>query len=181
MSAPAVIDPFAEVQAQTRRHRADHHCGAYTYQAGSLLGFVAAAVHATQIVEVGTALGYTALWLAHGSSRAHVWTIEMDPMHVQLARQNFDAADVGHRVKVLEGLAEDLVSGLERGGFDLAFFDGFEPSLSLFASLRELLRPGGVLVAGNLTLAVDDVAHELDDQRRWLTHSLGETGLCVKR
>jgi predicted O-methyltransferase YrrM len=79
-----IRDPFADVQAATRRHRGEHRCGAWTYADGSLPATLAAAVGARRIVEVGTALGYTALSTAGGAANAEVDTIDMDADHVRL-------------------------------------------------------------------------------------------------
>ena len=67
MSPSPTTDPFANILSTTNTHRAQHGCGAYPYDKGTLLGVLAAAVKATRIIEVGTALGYSALWLAHGA------------------------------------------------------------------------------------------------------------------
>ncbi len=75
-----------------------------------------------------------------------------------------------------------MLASLDAGGYDVAFFDGSAPTPELIGALRERLRDGGVLIAGNLSfgrgLAVEQ---SLADPRRWLTHSLGETALCIKR
>jgi len=177
-----MIDPFAAVQEQTRRHRADHGCGAYTYADGSLLGVVAATTGARRIVEVGTALGYTALWLAHGAPDATVDTIEMDPGHAELAREIFHERGLGDRITVHDGVAEAILPALRSAAYDVAFFDGFAPTAEVVSDLRRLLRSGGVLVAGNLTLAADRVVErELADSGRWLTHNFGETALAVRQ
>ena len=59
-----LADPLVDVQDATRRHRRAHHCGAYTYGDASLPATLVAATGATQVIEVGTALGYTALSMA---------------------------------------------------------------------------------------------------------------------
>jgi len=170
------------VQDQTRRHRAEHGCGAYTYADGSLLGVVAAATGARRVVEVGTALGYTALWLAHGAPGATVDTIEMDAEHTDLARAVFREYGLAGRITVHNDVAEAVLPTMRPGAYDVAFFDGFAPTTEVVNDLRHLLRPGGVLVAGNLTLAGDRaVERELADSDRWLTHRLGETALAVRR
>src|SRR5262249_58928190 len=93
-------DPFAGVRAATDAHRAGHAgCGAYPYRNGALLGALAAAANARRILELGTALGYTALWFAHGAPDAVVDTIERDIKHVKLARANVTAFNLdGHIV-----------------------------------------------------------------------------------
>ena len=53
-------DPFREIQAATDAHRSSHGCWAYPYDEGSRLGTIAAAIDARRVLELGTALGYTA-------------------------------------------------------------------------------------------------------------------------
>ena len=85
MATPA-NDPFAKIRAATDAHRATHGCHAYPYDNGPLLGAMAASANARRILELGTALGYTALSFASGSPGATVDTVERDPDHAQLAR-----------------------------------------------------------------------------------------------
>lgn len=176
------IDPFATTQAATREHQRRHGCGAYTYQDGTLPGAVAAAAGAQRIVEVGTALGYTACWLASASSTTTVDTIEFDSDHVRLAREQISSVGLAHRITVHHGDADDVLASLPVGEFDVAFFDGFTPTAATIHALRTRLRVGGVLVAANLTLGpAAEVLDGLHDPTRWLTHSFGETAICVKR
>ncbi len=181
MSLPPMVDPFANILTTTNAHRARHSCGAYPYDKGSLLGVVAAAVNAQRIVEVGTAFGYSALWLAHGARNAQIDTIEFDPEHVQIARQHFADHKVGDRIHVHQGDAITVLDSLDTNAYDLAFFDGFEPSPQLIEGLRRRLRTGGVLVCANLTLGSPDASRPLADPEAWMTHSLGETAIAVKR
>ena len=175
------IDPFADVRAATRRHRAAHGCSAYVYGNGGLLAVISAVAQARRIIEVGTALGYSALWLAHGAPASGVDTVEGDAEHVRLARAQLAAHPAGARVTVHHARAEQFLPTLEAGSYDVAFFDGFAPTIEVILALRELLREGGVLIAGNLTMARPAVLDELADDSRWLAHSLGETSLAVKR
>ena len=128
------IDPFAGIQATTREHQRRHQCGAYTYQDGTLPGTVAAAVGARRIVEVGTALGYTACWLAAATSTTTVDTIEFDADHVRLAREQIATVGLGHRITVHHGDADDILASLPTGEFDVAFFDGFTPTTATIES-----------------------------------------------
>src|ERR1700744_6080867 len=96
-------DPFAKVKAATDAHRGRHGCGAYPYDNGPLLAALAAAADARRILELGTALGYTAMSFASGAPDATVDTIERDPEHVRLARENIAGAALDHRITVHEG------------------------------------------------------------------------------
>lgn len=92
-----MTDPFAAGQDATRAHRSQHGCSAFTYADGTLPGAVAAAVGASRILELGTALGYTALWLAHGATHATVDTIEGDAGHVEFANEQVGRYDERRR------------------------------------------------------------------------------------
>ena len=177
-------DQFAGIQTATREHQRRHGCGAYTYQDGTLPGAVAVAAvaGAQRIVEVGTALGYTACWLASATPTTTVDTIEFDADHVRLAREQISSVGLAHRITVHHGDGDIILASLPTGEFDVAFFDGFTPTAATIAGLRARLRIGGVLLAANLTLGPDaDVLDGLNDPTLWLTHSFGETAICVKR
>lgn len=170
-------DQFAAILAQTDAHRRVHGCWAFPFGDGPALGVLAAAVAAKRILELGTALGYTACWFAHGSSQAHVDTIERDAEHVRLARANI--ADAGHadRIQVHHGIFDAVLPTLEPG-YDIAFFDGYSPTLSDLNRLRYLLRSGGLLISANLDLDGDGeaVRKSIGGSSRWLTSFMAEAG-----
>jgi predicted O-methyltransferase YrrM len=177
-------DPFGEVRKATVDHRARHGCGTYPYRHGPLLGVLAAAVQARRILELGTALGYTALSFAHGAPNSMVDTVERDPQHVQLAREKIAAAGFDHRITVHEGDFASLLPTLDPG-YDVAFFDGHTPAPALHTALRELLRTGGLLITANLNHGgtADAVAKALFDGKSWrsaLIDDDGETAISVK-
>jgi predicted O-methyltransferase YrrM len=178
-------DPFAKVRTATLAHRARHGCSAYPYGNGPLLGAIAGAAGAKRILELGTALGYTSLSFAYGAPKAKVDTIERDSEHVRLARANIAAAKMDKRITLHEGDFADVLPALS-GGYDVAFFDGHTPVPALHKTLRELLRPGGVLITANLNHGgtADKVRAALFDGKSW--HSAfvddeGETAISVKR
>ena len=119
MARKVSADPFVQVRSATLAHRSKHGCGSWPYGNGALLGTLAAAVDARRILELGTALGYTALSFAHGAAKAHVDTVERDPEHVRLARSHIAAAGMARRVTVHEGDFAAVLPTLE-GGYDLA-------------------------------------------------------------
>jgi predicted O-methyltransferase YrrM len=176
-------DPFAAVREATLAHRAAHGCGTYPYDNGALLGALAAAANARRVLELGTALGYTALCLAHGAPHAVIDTIERDPDHVRLARENVEAHGMVGHVVVHEGDFATVARGLDPG-YDVAFFDGFTPSRPLLKELRRLLRARGLLISANLTHGgADAYLAALQDKRSWLTAFLDEereTALSIK-
>ena len=177
-------DLFAEVRKATDQHRARHRCHAYPYRHGPLLGTLAAAVQARHILELGTALGYTALSFAQGAASSTVDSIERDSEHVELARKNIAAANLDHRIAVHEGDFAAVLPTLDPG-YDVAFFDGHTPVPALHLALGKLLRTGGLLITANLNHGgtADAVARALFDGKAWrsaLVDDDGETAISVK-
>jgi predicted O-methyltransferase YrrM len=180
----AAIDPFAKIRAATDTHRAHHGCGAYPYDNGPLLAALAAVANARRILELGTALGYTALSFASGAPEATVDTVERDPEHAQVARDNITAAGMDHRITVHEGDFATVLPTLDPG-YDVAFFDGNTPTPALHKVLRGLLRIGGTLITANLNHGgtADAVRKALFEGKIWrsaLLNDDGETAISVK-
>jgi len=180
----AAVDRFAMIRAATDAHRRRHGCSAYPYDNGPLLAALAAAANARRILELGTSLGYTALSFALGAPDATVDTIERDPDHVRLARDNIAAAAMDHRITVHEGDFATVLPTLDPG-YDVAFFDGDTPSPALHTTLRGLLRTGGTLITANLNHGgtADAVRKALFDGKSWrsaLVDEDGETAISVK-
>ncbi len=173
----AESDPFGDVREATLAHIRKHGCHCYPYFDGSLLGVVAAAAQANRIVELGTALGYSSIWFAHGAREATVDTIELDPEHVRLAQANFAKAGYAERIKVHHGDFAEVLPTL-KPGYDVGFFDGHGPTLDYLAQFRRLLRPRGVLISTNLDYGGESSRYtkSLSDSSQWLTSFAAEDG-----
>ena len=118
---------------------------------GALLHTLARACGASRILEIGTAIGYSALWMATAlPADGALITMEYDAVRASRAREHFAAAGYGDRISVIVGDATRFLHKVG-GPFDLIFQDGdkqlYEPMLE---RLIELLRPGGLLVADNV-------------------------------
>lgn len=169
-------DPWRHIQIATNQHRAEHCCWAYPHSDGRLLSVLVAAIAAKRVLELGTALGYTALSLAHGARDVHVDSLERDPEHVALARANVAKAGLADRIVVHEGEFAALLPTMTPA-YDLAFFDGYAPALSDLREISRLLRPGGVLLSANQQHSgqeTDGYRAHLRDKRWWLSAPLGE-------
>lgn len=177
-------DPFDAIRDATLKHRARHGCGAYPYGNGPLLGTLAATAGARRILELGCALGYTSLNFAHGAPKAKIDTIERDPEHVRLARENIKAAGFDSRITVHEGDFAKVLPNLD-SGYDVAFFDGHTPVQSLHQSLNKLLKIGGLLITANLNhggtaIGVRDALFDGHIWQSALIDDEGETAISVK-
>jgi predicted O-methyltransferase YrrM len=120
-------------------------------EVGALLRVLAMAVRATRILEIGTAIGYSGIWMAGALPEdGMLLTMEVDEQRVREARDNFKRAGLAERVNVIFGNARLLLAKVS-GPFDLIFQDGdklmYGPMLN---RLIDLLRPGGLLVTDNV-------------------------------
>ncbi len=116
-----------------------------------LLRTLVIALGARRVLEVGTAIGYSATCMAMAlPADGLLLTMEMDAGRASLARQNFVRAGVDARVSVIVGDAARFIHKVA-GPFDLIFQDGskllYDPLLD---RLVAHLRPGGVLVTDNV-------------------------------
>jgi predicted O-methyltransferase YrrM len=118
---------------------------------GALLHTLARSCGARRILEIGTAIGYSTLWMATAlPSDGALITMEYDAARAARARDHFAAAGYADRISVIVGDATRFLHKVA-GPFDLIFQDSdkklYEPMLD---RLVGLLRPGGVLVADNV-------------------------------
>ncbi|MFG2490431.1 O-methyltransferase [Streptomyces caniferus] len=177
MTTTATADRFSDIKTATRSHLEAHGCGCHPYADGGLLATLTAATRASTVVELGTALGYSAAWFA--CTGAHVHTIDRDPTHSRLAQVHLARHHLADRVTLHTGEGVDLLPDLALTGVDIAFFDGYPPTTAAIGALAAALRPGGLLIAGNLTLGGQ--AHDIRAQlATWQHTDLGETLLAVK-
>jgi caffeoyl-CoA O-methyltransferase len=120
-------------------------------EVGALLHVLASAVGARRVLEIGTAVGYSGIWLARAlPPGGMLLTMEMDEGRATLARENFARAGVADRVSVIVGDAQRTLAKVA-GPFDLIFQDGDKPLYTaLLEKLVALLRVGGLLVTDNV-------------------------------
>src|ERR1700693_2322949 len=78
---------------------------------GALLYLLVKIARAKRVLELGTATGYSGIWLLRGTGDGTLATFEVDPSRPERARANFAEAGFGKRAHVVE---ENAVSGLEK-------------------------------------------------------------------
>jgi predicted O-methyltransferase YrrM len=147
---------------------------------GSTLHFLAAAIDARAVVEIGTGTGVSGLWLLRGMRAEGVLTtVDTEAEHQRMAKQVFVEAGVAsQRARLITGAALDVLPRLTDGHYDLVFCDGDKVEYSdyLTEALR-LLRPGGIVAFDN-ALWHDRVADPA--QRDAETVAVRELGRAVQ-
>ena len=134
---------------------------------GKLLHVLALAQNARSILEIGTLGGYSTIWLARAlPPGGRLITLEIDPKHAAVARENLARAGFANIARVRVGRALDSLDELYReaeGPFDFVFIDADKPSNpDYFTWALKMSRPGTVIVVDNVVRkgAVADPASE---------------------
>jgi caffeoyl-CoA O-methyltransferase len=133
-------------------------------EVGRLLAILARSCGARRILEVGTAIGYGALWLARGAPEARVVSIDPDPERLATARGYLERAGVADRVELVQGAALEVLPGLE-GPFDLVYLDAVKTEYRRYLDVAlPKLRVGGLIVCDNLLWKGRVADPEADDR-----------------
>jgi predicted O-methyltransferase YrrM len=120
---------------------------------GRFLHVLALAVGARSILEIGTLGGYSTIWLARAlPADGRLISLEYEPKHADVARQNVKDAGLSDLVEIRVGQALDLLPDLAAAApFDLVFIDADKPPYTeYFDAAVRLGRPGTLIVADNV-------------------------------
>jgi caffeoyl-CoA O-methyltransferase len=123
---------------------------------GRVLRVLAEAVGAKHAVEIGTSTGFSGLWfcLALRKTGGKLTTFELDAGRAATARKYFQQAGCDKHITVVEGDAHQTIATLKKQPLDLVFIDADkEGYLDYLDKLLPLVRPGGLLVTHNVSMA----------------------------
>ena len=121
---------------------------------GKLLMLLAQMHGAKRILEIGTLAGYSTIWLARAlPADGKLITLEFEPKHAAVARDNIAKAGLADKVEVREGSALDtlpLLASEGAGPFDLVFIDANKSGYADYLGWAlKLTRRGSVIIADN--------------------------------
>ena len=117
---------------------------------GAQIAVIVAATGASSIIEIGTGVGVSGLWMFAGAPQATITSIDSEPDFQQAAKKSFLAAGVAaNRVRLITGRAHDVLPRMNEQSYDIVLVDADPQSVIEYVEhgLR-LVRTGGtVLVA----------------------------------
>ena len=154
-----LIGPDADLDAAlTDTHAAGMPAIAVSAPQGKLLYLTARSIGARRILEIGTLGGYSTIWMARAvPAGGQVITLELDPDHALVAKNNIDRAGLAERVDIVVGPALDtlpkIAAGLDlpKDAFDLVFIDADKENIpAYFDWAAKLTRTGGVIITDNV-------------------------------
>lgn len=118
-----------------------------------LISVITKLVRPAKILEVGCAIGYSAMIMSESLAEGgHITTLEYDPKMVELARKNIARAGLDSKITVIEADAKDYISYLEDSEtYDIVFLDGPKAHyLFMLDDAVRLLKKGGLLISDNI-------------------------------
>jgi caffeoyl-CoA O-methyltransferase len=122
---------------------------------GRLLYLLMKLVSARKVVEVGTLVGYSAIHMARALPEGgHLWSIEFDPKHAQVARHNIATAGLADQITVLVGAGVEMLPTIaDKGPFDAVFIDADKQNYDKYGQWAvDNLRRGGLVLGDNAYL-----------------------------
>ena len=135
---------------------------------GQLLALFVRMTQARRILEIGTLGAYSSIWMARAlPPDGKLITLEADPTHARVARENIQLAGLNERIELIEGPA---LSSLENFGevppFDLIFIDADKPNNPGYLEWAlHYSRPGTVIIGDNVVRDGEVINGESDDAR----------------
>ncbi|MCM1464573.1 MAG: O-methyltransferase [Bacteroidales bacterium] len=132
-----------------------------------LLKFLLAYAKPKRILEVGTAIGFSALLMSeYAPEDCHITTIEKYEKRIPAARENFARAKKEGRITLLEGDAAEILKELEPF-YDFIFMDAAKGQyIHFLPEILRLLSPGGLLVSDNVLQEGDIIESRFAVTRR---------------
>jgi predicted O-methyltransferase YrrM len=145
-------------------------------EVAELLKVLVKTAGAGKILEIGTAIGYSAMIMAEAmETDGKIVTLERNEKMIELAKDNIRRGGLDERIRIIPGDALETLNFLP-GGYDLIFMDGgkghYHEMLDLAISL---LKPGGLLVSDNILYKGMVSSEELVKRRkRTIVHRMRE-------
>ncbi len=138
-------------------------------QSQSLLRYLIASSMPERLLEIGTAAGFSALFMASVLPDLKIDTIENYEKHINMARSNISKAGMQDRIRLIEGDAMEVLEKLVKGSecYDMIFMDAAKGQyLNYLQPCKILLKEGGILVSDNVLFDGDIVQSRFAVRRR---------------
>ncbi len=160
---PGILEPQVEkylsnllperdaVLADMERYAKEHDIAIIGPDCGRLLALMAKISGAKRIFEMGSAIGYSAIWFARAAGPgAEIYCTDGDPANAERARKNFERAGVSKSIRFMTGEAVELIDSTE-GSFDIILIDVYKHQYpaALKKSLPRL-KSGGLVITDNV-------------------------------
>lgn len=126
-----------------------------------------------QILEIGTAVGYSSIYMSkYIDEGAKITTIELDEDRVKIAKTNIEKMKKSDTIMVLQGDAYDVLKTLPDNSYDFAFVDAAKGQyINYYPDVMRVMKAGGVIVSDNVLQDGDVLeSHFTVDKRNRTIH-----------
>ncbi len=134
---------------------------------GKLLYILTKLQKPKRILEIGTLAGYSTTWFAKAAPEAKIVTIELDPLHTEVARKNFENLSLKN-IQLIQGRAQETLQTMISQGamsFDLFFLDADKEGYPIYLEyILKLARSGSLLISDNLIPKEDKINKPLEKE-----------------
>jgi predicted O-methyltransferase YrrM len=170
---------FEKKYNDAKKHKEEHaSCGGEPYKSADDLFELLKNNSSENILEIGTAVGFTTYVLARTMPNANIDSIEMHAEHIEIAKENlkkWGEEKIGESRINLEKInficsdARDILHRLEAYKYDIIFFDGYGPKLEFLKEYERIMKIGGLLISANshLKSAEQEYFEELNTNKTW--------------
>lgn len=143
--------PYPDYLYALRREALENDVPIVREDMQGLLRFLMQTRKPESILEVGTAVGFSALLMGeYAPKNCHITTIEKYEKRIPVARENFRKAGMEDTITLLEGDACEILGSLQEQ-FDFIFMDAAKGQyIHFLPDVKRLLAPGGALVSDNV-------------------------------
>ncbi|MCR4932561.1 MAG: O-methyltransferase [Lachnospiraceae bacterium] len=159
--------PNSEALDELERYSIETNVPIIRKEMQSLIKFLLAMKSPKNILEVGTAIGFSAVLMADNSSKkTMITTIEKYEKRIPIAKENFKKFGLLERVKLLEGDATDILKEL-KGPYDFIFMDAAKGQyINFLPEILRLLSKDGILLTDNVMQEGDILESKYVVERR---------------
>lgn len=142
---------FEALLREMEAYAAEHHVPIINENGRKVFLSITREVRPHRVLEIGTAIGYSALLLAaNGAEDAQVTTLELSEERVALAHAFIARSPYADRIEILQGDAGETLKTLD-GSYDFVFIDAAKGQyVDYFQKVQPLLTDDAVIVADNV-------------------------------
>ncbi len=147
------IDETNEVILEMERYALEHNVPIVTKEVAEYLKFLVSSHRFENILEIGTAIGYSGSIMLQGNDNAKITTIEIDEERAEVARKNFEKIGYTSQVRQILGDAIMEIPKLneEKEKFDFVFIDAAKGKyMEFYKYSYKLLKKGGIIFIDNI-------------------------------
>ena len=148
----SILPDEDEVQTELRDYADAHHISVVDPEVGYLLHLLTGLVKPESVLEIGTAIGCSGIYIARAMEQGSLTTIELTEERHTMALDYFRRAGVADKIHAICGDARDIVPQLDTQ-YDMIFMDAAKGQYMEFLAVADrILKPGGLVVADNVLL-----------------------------